>query len=1010
MLLCARPLARAQDVAANEGGDLSFGGPGAEPGKFLELRDITFDAQGNLYTLDGVRRDLKKGTQTGNLRVQKFSNAGELLSAFSLAEEATGEKLGDANDPQRIAVDARGQIFVTQPVAGRVQQFAPDGKLVRSIELPGAMAITTVGAGAAQRIAVVPGWKALLKGKSAWLGGDRIEILAADGTIERTIPLAVEKPLEHVLDAAADGAGNFYVQAEPNAIHQFSPEGQLVRIFGGNPTSRSEDGSEVLHTVAVDPAGNVFTFTPGNPGQVTRFDADGRTVTQRGGQFKWADPWSVHSSYAILAIDPAGRLWAASTHLQKPEGVHFAKYHATPAIIRTKADFFENPPGSVRRAPVYVLGYKADLKTALPSNVAYEPGQPVTIGYVVAPAHRHVEAAAVEWEVVDALKTGIAKGRFDLPLRQGEEARGEFTFVPPRCGAYFVLARASAKESPLGSVGEHLGVTPRWPGMQALEEGESKGGWEDPARQLWTGLPLIRLHPAKKWDKLEADLALAERHGATVLVQLVDQQKNFDAAETRALMERFKGRIHFVEVCNEPNFSGSPEDYFKIHQAAFDAVKAVDPTVQVMGPATVNMNLEWLRRLYALGFKKVTDVISVHDYEGHESISPEHWRWKLAEVRKIMADNGDSRKAIWQTERAISAVRGRQFQGLVQAIRVLLHRDLLETLGIPSEHNSHYYLNQGGYSSVPSYLWSSNGPHPGAFALRTRHALTTALGRRFAGQLDFGRHGNEWFLGVRYAGEDGETVTLRNLGTRDTPLDFTVRGTTALDVVDAWGNARTVAVRDGQARLELAQLPTYVRLPRGAQLIAPALDFGENVAAKATFAFSATTAKGALELLNNGILETYHGGNPNGDTNGAQIWTGDLPDDLRTNPQSLEITFPQPQTISRAVFRGVRADNAFCALLAYDLQYHDGTNWKTIETIDRPMPPWEEASTADATGVIWMDDTNFFVHEFAPVTATRLRVQVRDTTRGFIPDDAALANGKQIPRKLMLREVELYAP
>ena len=37
--------------AASQGADITFGGFGSEPGKFVGLVDIAFDAQDNLYTL-----------------------------------------------------------------------------------------------------------------------------------------------------------------------------------------------------------------------------------------------------------------------------------------------------------------------------------------------------------------------------------------------------------------------------------------------------------------------------------------------------------------------------------------------------------------------------------------------------------------------------------------------------------------------------------------------------------------------------------------------------------------------------------------------------------------------------------------------------------------------------------------------------------------------------------------------------------------------------------------------
>ena len=59
----------------------------------------------------------------------------------------------------------------------------------------------------------------------------------------------------------------------------------------------------------------------------------------------------------------------------------------------------------------------------------------------------------------------------------------------------------------------------------------------------------------------------------------------------------------------------------------------------------------------------------------------------------------------------------------------------------------------------------------------------------------------------------------------------------------------------------------------------------------------------------------------------------------------------------------------------------------------------------NATHAVWMDDTNLFIHEFAPTPAQRIRIVVRRTTNGFVPD----ARPRPIPAKFMLREVEIYA-
>lgn len=1015
----------AQTTGPGEGADLAFGSAGNGPGQFHELRDIAFSPTGLLHTLEGARLNPKTKSLEGNLRVQRFDRSGKLVSSFDVSDTTTGQRLGGTNDPKRLAIDSAGNVLITQPAAGRVQQFSADGKFVRSFDVPGAMAIAVWVDPATRRelFAVVANVQPSPKGRPVVPGANRVHLLAADGRADK--PIMLSQAVYGAQDLALDRTGNLFIKAEPNAIYHLAPDGKLVRTLGGNPTSRAEDGSELLHTVAVDSNGNIYSMTWGNPGLVVRFDGNGQSLTLRPGQWKWADPWSVHSSYVAFAIDGDDRLWVGVTNRHDPSGVNYAKYHASPAIVRPKADFFDPAAWGITKIPTRLPGFKPSLSCGLPYNVNYEPGKAIPMEYAVAAANRSVDRVTVAWRALDHRKTEVAAGRFDVALQNGRESRTPFSFVPPKFGAFTVLAQATSPDGDMGGVAAHVAVTDRYPFMPELPPGASPGGWSDPARQVFSGLPQLRIHPAKDEKglaKTDAEIDAAERHKVRFVVQLVDNMKHLTPEHVRMVATRYKGRVPMYEVCNEPNFSSKPDDYLAGHRMAYRVIKEVDPGAKVMGPATVNMDLNWLARLYELGLKDVTDAIALHDYEGHESVDPLHWAWKLAAVRAIMSRHGDADKPIWQTERAIGGVRGQQHQGLVQAIRCALHRDVLETLGVPAERNHHYYLNQAGYSTVPSYLWSGSGPHAGIVVLRVRHALTAAHGRAYAGRLDFGPTGDTFLQGLRFAGgaDGGTTLLLRNLGTSGTyPADFTTTAT-ALAVTDAWGNTSNVAVAGGKVRLDLDQLPTYVTLAAGADLVPAKIDFGTNVAREARWEYSAAVEKGmvppppgagAAHPLANGIYETFHSQNPHGNTDGGRIWTGALPlgPDGQPLPQTLTANFDRPQTIDRLIVRTVRADNAFCTLLAYDVQVPDGDGWKVLLSHDHPIPPSEVARSADARAVNWMDDTNLHVHALpAPVTTTAVRLVVRRTTWGFVPDTAASA-GKPIPPKLMLREVEIFS-
>ena len=275
-----------------------------------------------------------------------------------------------------------------------------------------------------------------------------------------------------------------------------------------------------------------------------------------------------------------------------------------------------------------------------------------------------------------------------------------------------------------------------------------------------------------------------------LLVQF-ETQKYCTAEHIREVVTRFKGRVKYWEVMNEPNLTMSPENYVRMLKELYAIVKQIDPQAQVMGPDCCGINLPWYEAFYRCGGKDCTDILSMHDYEGNYGITPVHWRWKIGELRKIMARYGDQQKPVWQTEVANGALRARTLDVGIQAAGMLLHIDLLETLGIPCEHDYHFYMDEHGFANCPTYLWSKAGPHAAALATRTRYAMIQ--GRKYSGPLDFGPSGNKIFMGLRYTADDGQTITLRNLGTLDQKIALTVQGGQAVTCVDAFGNVEKLA-------------------------------------------------------------------------------------------------------------------------------------------------------------------------------------------------------------------------
>lgn len=987
-LLAALLAATAGAAGKGEGTDVEIGGPGPGQGTFLDLRDITFDPAGHLYVLDGGEFKKDKGGLVGNFLVQKFTGEGKFVSQFSIRDDALGEK----NDPTRLAVDSRGHAYVTQPRADLVREYGPDGRLVRDYPVAGAYAICRRTVGGQEQVVVCA-----RPGKRQEEPAAALVVIRPDGSLAD--PVTLGRPLVRVEDLACDARGNLYALAETHQIYQFAPEGKLITVIGGGTHTRIEDGSELLHTVAVDSKGGIHSITWGNPGWITRFDAAVTTVTRRRGQFFWFDPWGTHSGYTPFAISPDDRLWIGS--VGRSDGKE--RYHFRPCVLRTEPAFFDPEKSHTAVTSGLVLGLMVAIEVRAPYNVVYDLA-PVAVDFVVRPGVRRVSEVDVSYNIYDWLKREVGRGAFALKLADGQEARKTVSFTPPRWGWYSVQFQVGHKGNRLTGLAAHVGATPRYEGLPVLAEGASPGGWEDALRQAFAGLPSMRVHPkSDNLDRIEKAVEACAKYGVTLVAQF-ENKEHCEPEFVRKTVERFKGRIRYWEIINEPNFSCKPDEYAAIVRRLRPIIRAADPDAKVLAPAVCGIQLPWHEAFYQAAGKDAFDILSVHDYEGHESVDPFHWRWKYGELRKLMAAHGDAGKPVWQTERAIGGIRGKSFLGVCQAVRVTLHRDLLASLGIPNEDNFHYYLNEAGYGDVPTYLWSAAGPHPGALATRTRFAMIR--GRTLARVLDFGPTGNKMFLGLEYAGDDGSTVILRNLGTRDTPMALAVTGGDAVEVVDAFGNASRVAVADGRAALVVSALPTYLRLAKGQAVAAPQIDFGANIAPRVTFAYSAG-AKGDAALLADGRMQVVHAGNPDGGTDGKKIWTGDIP----SFPQTLEMTFARPETVARVLLFGVRADNQFCALLDFDLECHDGTKWVALEKVRTPLPPSDLVDTPQCKAVSWDRDENFFACEFGPVTTSRLRLVVRRTTYGFLADEAArAASSSDLPPKLMLREVEVYAP
>lgn len=122
----------------------------------------------------------------------------------------------------------------------------------------------------------------------------------------------------------------------------------------------------------------------------------------------------------------------------------------------------------------------------------------------------------------------------------------------------------------------------------------------------------------------------------------------------RTIAERYKGRIRYYELWNEPNlrnfYTGSVEAMLHLAHETYAVLKQVDEQNLLAAPATTEggKQLEWLDRYLAAGGGNYLDVLSHHFYVPREN--PEAMLGVMDDIRGLMKKHGVAHKPVWNTE------------------------------------------------------------------------------------------------------------------------------------------------------------------------------------------------------------------------------------------------------------------------------------------------------------------------------------------------------------------------
>jgi DNA-binding beta-propeller fold protein YncE len=257
-----------------------LGDPQAERGCFGYLDDVAVDRRGNLYVTD---------RRAG--RVAVFDASGRAAGAFGGSTHL--------REPTGIAVDGEGNVLVGDSALHAILKFAPGGELLWTARGEGAQPLGSVGL-----IDVDDRGNVYVPDPDH----HRIQVFDRNGELVRrfgrhgTGPGEFREPRGTHVDAATDSV---YVADYRNArVQRFDLDGRFLAAWAG------PDGLDRPIAVAVHPrTGQVYVAEAGR-GCVQVFDAEGTFVESFGRS--GAAPGEFRNLHGI-AIDARGRIALADT-------------------------------------------------------------------------------------------------------------------------------------------------------------------------------------------------------------------------------------------------------------------------------------------------------------------------------------------------------------------------------------------------------------------------------------------------------------------------------------------------------------------------------------------------------------------------------------------------------------------------------------------------------------------------------------------------------------------------
>jgi len=278
------------------------------------------------------------------------------------------------------------------------------------------------------------------------------------------------------------------------------------------------------------------------------------------------------------------------------------------------------------------------------------------------------------------------------------------------------------------------------------------------------------------------------------------------------MARHFRGKIRMYEVWNEWDIKiggtspGTAESYAQLLKAVYPRMKAVDPSLLIMGGAMTSGGIKkgWLDRMLEAGALPSCDAVSIHtyNYSGKDkSRTPEAWAEFCAQAEAILRKANSGRDVPlyvtemgWPTHSAANGTSP-QLSAAYLARTYLLARTMPYLRGLwwydfqddgwRAEYNEHNFgIVRPDLTAKPAY-WVLRDV--ARFAAQAEFVRRVDVGDEQIYALDFGSAVALWSDGAErrvrlQCGQAGKAVRIREVGRA--PVERMVAGEIALALND----------------------------------------------------------------------------------------------------------------------------------------------------------------------------------------------------------------------------------